>query len=793
MRRFVYCKVVLTTSLVWVLLDVLLLLYFSECNKCDDRKDRSLLPALRAVMLRSREGPGEMGKAVVVPKEHQEKMKELFKINQFNLMASDMIALNRSLPDVRLDGCKTKVYPDELPNTSVVIVFHNEAWSTLLRTIHSVINRSPRHLLLEILLVDDASERDFLKEKLENYVRTLEVPVRILRMEQRSGLIRARLRGAAATRGQVITFLDAHCECTVGWLEPLLARIKEDRKAVVCPIIDVISDDTFEYMAGSDMTYGGFNWKLNFRWYPVPQREMDRRKGDRTLPVRQVVLDSKHFNLTPTMAGGLFSIDRTYFEEIGTYDPGMDIWGGENLEMSFRVWQCGGSLEIVTCSHVGHVFRKATPYSFPGGTGQVINKNNRRLAEVWMDDFKDFFYIISPGVVKVEYGDVSSRKALREALQCKPFSWFLENIYPDSQIPRRYFSLGEIRNVETNQCLDNMGRKENEKVGFFNCHGMGGNQVFSYTADKEIRTDDLCLDVSRLNGPVVMLKCHHMKGNQMFEYDTESRQTPEGEFLPLDQLELDVGFSTGADQLFLVSPLTICHVIDSRSPFYELSQRSMQTEQFEIVVILEGIVETTGMTCQARTSYTEDEVLWGHRFFPVISLEEGFFKVDYSQFHATFEVPTPPYSVKEQEEALLISSPITALPPGNSGEKSGTPDGPEVLEDTGVAAKLPPKLQKITGREGLPRKLLRMSSTASEMTYSLGDLPIKLQRISSVPGVSEERPAAARGTRPGGTEPISKSVAELPPKLQKLAGGVGGRMDGHLPPKLRKMNSDRFT
>lgn len=76
---------------------------------------------------------------------------------------------------------------------------------------------------------DFFSAADFLKKKLENYVRTLEVPVRILRMEQRSGLIRARLRGAAATKGQVITFLDAHCECTTGWLEPLLARIKEDR------------------------------------------------------------------------------------------------------------------------------------------------------------------------------------------------------------------------------------------------------------------------------------------------------------------------------------------------------------------------------------------------------------------------------------------------------------------------------------------------------------------------------------------------------------------------------------
>lgn len=74
----------------------------------------------------------------------------------------------------------------------------------------------------------------------------------------------------------------------------------------------------------------------------------------------------------------------------------------------------------------------------------------------------------------------------------------------------------------------------------------------------------------------------------------QSRQTPEGEFLPLDQCELDVGFGTGADQLFLVSPLTICHEINPKSPFFDLSKRSLMNEQFEIVVILEGIVETTG-------------------------------------------------------------------------------------------------------------------------------------------------------------------------------------------------------
>lgn len=120
----------------------------------------------------------------------------------------------------------------------------------------------------------------------------------------------------------------------------------EDRTRVVCPIIDVISDDNFEYIPASDMTWGGFNWKLNFRWYRVPQREVDRRKGDRSLPVRYLSMmsyvtpfckRSSMMNRTPTMAGGLFCIDRDYFEYLGKYDEGMDIWGGENLELSFRV------------------------------------------------------------------------------------------------------------------------------------------------------------------------------------------------------------------------------------------------------------------------------------------------------------------------------------------------------------------------------------------------------------------------------------------------------------------------
>lgn len=72
-------------------------------------------------------------------------------------------------------------------------------------------------------------------------------------------------------------------------------------------------------------------------------------------------------------------------------------WLTPDWTIVLQVWMCGGTLEISTCSHVGHVFRKSTPYTFPGGTSKIVNKNNARLAEVWLDDWKEFYYSINPG------------------------------------------------------------------------------------------------------------------------------------------------------------------------------------------------------------------------------------------------------------------------------------------------------------------------------------------------------------------------------------------------------------
>lgn len=62
---------------------------------------------------------------------------------------------------------------------------------------------------------------------------------------------------------------------------------------------------------------------------------------------------------------------------------------------------CGGRLSIATCSRVGHVFRKSTPYTFPGGTSRVVNHNNARLASVWLDEWKEFYFSINPGRTRI--------------------------------------------------------------------------------------------------------------------------------------------------------------------------------------------------------------------------------------------------------------------------------------------------------------------------------------------------------------------------------------------------------
>uniref|UniRef100_A0A8C7WSD1 Glycosyltransferase 2-like domain-containing protein n=1 Tax=Oryzias sinensis TaxID=183150 RepID=A0A8C7WSD1_9TELE len=183
----------------------------------------------------------------------------------FNEALSETISLHRRPPEARHPECFGEKYSEILPSASVVICFHEEPWSTLMRTVHSVLDTSPRQYLQEVLLVDDLSQNRHMKARLGSYVSGLD-GVRLIQSTRRLGVGGCRTMAAAKAKGQVLVFMDSHCECHEGWLEPLLERVSQDRSRVVSPVMDVIDWQTFQYNATKWPVRGVFDWRLDFYW-----------------------------------------------------------------------------------------------------------------------------------------------------------------------------------------------------------------------------------------------------------------------------------------------------------------------------------------------------------------------------------------------------------------------------------------------------------------------------------------------------------------------------------------------
>ncbi|KAI4902815.1 hypothetical protein NFI96_016185 [Prochilodus magdalenae] len=655
--------------------------------------------------------------------EEQKEAQDLFVRYGYNVFLSDRLPLNRSLPDTRdpnstaakhkawqrmaktglhliaaalppIQGiyykrcltpptrphhplfqplpsgkrCATKVYPKELPTVTVVLIFLDEALSILKRAIRSIIDRTPAHLLKEIVLVDDHSTNEDLKEKLDEYIVSVhqEKPglIKRVRHKQRLGLAQARISGYEAAAGDVVAILDAHIEVHEKWAEPLLARIRADRTVVVSPVFDKVNYDTLEVIRYGAAAHA-FDWQLwcmyeSFRpeWYTLNDKsepgkcaallrspvltylhslvgsaidplqfvykpsigvedgviyllyrsfthlekaggtvdlssafstirptllgsklgsvgvhhhlitekfsddsaivgyisdreELDkliRKPGsvlscaldpgevvrerrmlakqafvmentshplqgavaalastfsDRLLHLRcskersrssflpaAVRLYNRHLPkqgtrpslLSPSIMGILVA-DRLFLGEIGGLDKGMEVYGGENVELGIRVWTCGGSIEVVPCSRIAHIERAHKPYALD--LSVPLRRNALRVAEVWMDEYKTNVLVSWNLPLKdhgIDIGDVTERKKLREKLKCKPFKWYIDNVYPQLDTWEDLVGYGALRNdLSENNCID-QGPVPGSVPILYHCHFYGPQSVQSRIA-----------------------------------------------------------------------------------------------------------------------------------------------------------------------------------------------------------------------------------------------------------------------------------------------------------------------
>ncbi|KXJ11888.1 G protein-activated inward rectifier potassium channel 3 [Exaiptasia diaphana] len=168
--------------------------------------------------------------------------------------------------------------------------------------------------------------------------------------------------------------------------------------------------------------------------------------------------------------------------------------------------------------------------------------------------------------------------------------------------------------------------------------------------------------------------------------------TKEGEDIGFFQQSLPLQHDESDDEkLNIFIPAIIFHEINDESPFYNCSPEDILRLDFEIVIILEGIVESTGMTTQARTSYLSDEIHWGHLFEDIVtrdSFRHGMYRANFGRFDDIYPVPTPRCSAKEIAERHSSGQLQSLHSPSNS-TRSTTENASQELLDEKAESEMP--------------------------------------------------------------------------------------------------------
>lgn len=210
---------------------------------------------------------------------------------------------------------------------------------------------------------------------------------------------------------------------------------------------------------------------------------------------------------TPVLVGCVIIVRKDYFFKIGSFDSGMSIWGGENIDLSLRTWLCGGGAMIVPCSRVGHLFRNV-PYK--DSQFQINWQTNlHRVADVWLDRFAKFYFssisFYNYNIKRDEYYNrtIQERFNLKKKLKCRPFDWFLKTVYPQFPVPdSNVIFIGEIRNKKSSLCWMISGNYI--KLGECNYYQINLENQFTLKSNGLLMHSDRCV-IMNLRQPFLLL------------------------------------------------------------------------------------------------------------------------------------------------------------------------------------------------------------------------------------------------------------------------------------------------
>ncbi|CAE7661044.1 gly-4, partial [Symbiodinium necroappetens] len=251
-----------------------------------------------------------------------------------SLVVSETADMSRGFPyppDTRPVGCRKYKRKDFANHTvSIIIPWLAEKWEHMEGTMKAILHFTPDELVDEYIWISDGNA-----DPKEKELKALSSKVRVFAFPERKGLMLAKMKGVEMATAPVIVFLEAHVIPNKHWLQHILHRVVVNPKALAMPTLDQIPQENWHLYHPMPPGHWRYEWNFNLV-YTNPGNVIRNDKPD--------PYDS------PGTSGGIFAMRKDWFQQLGLFDAGMREWGGDHMELTMKVWRCGGRIEIVPCS-----------------------------------------------------------------------------------------------------------------------------------------------------------------------------------------------------------------------------------------------------------------------------------------------------------------------------------------------------------------------------------------------------------------------------------------------------------
>ena len=414
------------------------------------------------------------------------------------MMEGEINTYMTAMTDARQAHCYKRHYDVVGKQTvSIILDYREEEFYAFKLAIHSLMKRTPAHLFNEVIVVDDCTQSEVIQRRAAVFLKQYSPDkIKQIRLDSKSGSAVARSKASKLAHGSVLVFLSVHAVVNVGWIEPLLAAVKDDFQIIAVPHFDILMP-VGRFYPHHEALVNVFGWPLNTVYY-----ESDEPASNEAIP-------------TVVMRGDVFAINRRWYEQLGEYDEGFKIGGGQDVELSLRAWLCGGRLIKVACSRVA-LFEGLRQQHVTSGS------NARRTAALWMEDgYQQLVYRqsgFSPILSSEEEESISLRRSFLQdnlKLKCNKLKWLLDHFKMPIIVPSlSLVQFGRIRG-EKGFCLQT---SPEYSVGVIPCKPFiyKREEMYEFNDQGQVVQKDRCLDSE--HGRLQLTNCKPNKVEQLWRW-----------------------------------------------------------------------------------------------------------------------------------------------------------------------------------------------------------------------------------------------------------------------------------